>query len=171
MRRDRGITILEVMMVVAIVGVIAALATVGLSGYMRHAKTAEATRSLGMIETASRQQYARPTMLTDEKFVHTFCPTGPLTPPAVPKARKIKIDPALWADPSWKCLMFTLPDPQFYSYRYVSNGLDGTSALYSASAYGDLDGDGMTSTYQLTGKGAANGEAERVSLTITHEDE
>ena len=163
-------TIIEVMIVVAIVGVIAVLATVGLSGYIRHSKTAEATRSLGIIETGARQQFTRVTVV-GESGVHMFCPSGPLTPPAVPKGSKSKIDVALWNDATWRCLMFTLNDPQFYSYRHLGNGAVGTAALYTASAHGDLDGDAVTSTFTLTGKGSAYGEAERVALKITLEDE
>lgn len=166
----RGITIIEVMIVVAIIGVIAVLATVGLSGYMRHSKTAEATRSLGIIETGARQQFTRVT-LVGESGVHMFCPTGPLTPSAVPKGTKLKVDNAAWNDTTWKCLMFTLNDPQFYAYRHVSNGAVGTTAMYTATAHGDLDGDTVTSTFTLTARGASNGEAERVSLKVTLEDE
>lgn len=164
-------TIIEVMMVVAILGIIAALATVGISGYLRHAKTAEATRALGMMENGSRAQFGKPTVALDGTSVQKFCPSGALTPPSIPKASRKKVDTAAWMEETWKCLLFSLNDPQFYSYQYVTNGSTGTAARYTASAYGDLDGDDLTSSFQLKGRGGVNGEAEREAFTITLEDE
>ncbi len=169
----RGFTIIEVMIVVVILGVISVLATVGLSGYLRHAKTAEATRSLGNIEIGSRTQFSKSTYLGagDGPAVHMFCASSEMVPPAVPKAQKVKVDSALWMTPSWKCLMFSINDPQYYSYKYVANEETGPAARYTATAVGDLDGDNVTSLFELKGRGNANGEAEREGMTITNEDE
>ncbi len=167
----RGFTIIEVMMVVVILGVIAALATVGISGYLRHAKTAEATRALGNMEAGARTQFNKVTVVSDGSMVHTFCPSGPMTPTTVPKAEKRKVDTTAWMDETWKCLLFSLNDPQYYAYQFVSNGSYGTAARYTATAFGDLDGDNTTSSFQLIGRGSQGGEAERENLTITLEDE
>lgn len=169
--RSRGYTLVELMMVVVILGVIAALATVGISGYLRHAKTAEATRALGNMETGARSQFNKVTVASDGAMVHTFCPTGPMTPATVPKAEKLKVPPSLWMDETWKCLLFSLNDPQYYAYQHVTNGGSGTAARYTATAFGDLDGDSTTSSFQLIGRGSMGGEAEREKLTITLEDE
>ena len=53
-RDDRGFTLVELMIVVAIIGVLAALAIYGVSRYLRHSKTAEATRSMQAITPCSR---------------------------------------------------------------------------------------------------------------------
>jgi type IV pilus assembly protein PilA len=169
--RRRGFSLVEVMIVVAIIGVIAALATVGISGYLRHAKTAEATRSLGNMEIGSRTQFGKTTTLPDGTAVQRFCPSGPLTPASIPRAEKKKVDSAEWMGDTWKCLLFSLNDPQYYAYQYTTNGSYGTAARYTAVAYGDLDGDNTTSTFQLTGRGAQNGESEREAMTVTLEDE
>lgn len=160
-------------MVVVILGVIAVLATVGMSGYLRHAKTAEATRVLGNIEIGSRAQFAKTTYLdgADGRAVHKFCPSSELVPPVVPKAQKTKVDPALWSTPTWKCLMFSINDPQYYAYKYVSNDETDMAARFTATAHGDLDGDDALSTFELKGRGTANGEAEREAMTVTNEDE
>lgn len=158
-------------MVVVILGVIAALATMGISGYLRHAKTAEATRALGNIETGARTQFGKTTLTADGTSVQMFCPTGPMTPVTVPKAEKIKVDGMEWNQAHWKCLMFALNDPQYYSYKHVANTEVGTSARYTATAHGDLDGDGTTSVFQLSGRGSSTGEAGREALTVTNEDE
>lgn len=50
-RAERGVTLIELVIVVAMVGVLAALASVGYSRYIRSAKTAEATQMLGAIKS------------------------------------------------------------------------------------------------------------------------
>lgn len=169
--KQRGFTIVEVMMVVVILGVIAVLASVGVSGYLRHSKTAEATRALGIIETGAKVQFGKNTSVSDDVSVHMFCPTGTMLPPAVPKAQRVKVDSGEWLKEPWKCLGFVLTDPQFYAYTHASNGLYGTSAKYTATANGDLDGDNATSSFKLTARGSQSGEAEREQLTIDQEDE
>ena len=48
---SRGVTLIELVIVVAMVGILAALASVGYSRYIRSAKTAEATQMLGAIKS------------------------------------------------------------------------------------------------------------------------
>ena len=61
--RDRGYTLVELMMVVAIVGLLAALATFGVHQYLVHTKTSEARNAVGQMakdaKTDDRQIVAR----------------------------------------------------------------------------------------------------------------
>ncbi len=173
MRSKRAFTLVELMIVVAIIGVLAALAIYGVSRYLKHSKTAEATSNLGAIENGARQQYQRETPFAgdDNKFVHTFCPSAGLTPAAVPVASKIKTVAADWNTAGWTCLKFNIDSPQFYAYKYESNSATGTDAMYTATANGDLDGNGTMSTFELTGHGGPLGDAVRDSLRMLKEDE
>ena len=176
-RRDEGFTLVELMIVVAIIGVLAALAIYGVSRYLKHAKTAEATRNLGSMETGSKNQFQQETDTSGigtGPFVHTFCPNSAINPPStgLPAAAKIKAPPADWGDPAWQCLKFSINEPQFYRYTYVGNTTTtGTAATYTATANGDLDGNGVQSTFQLIGAGSQTGDAQRTALLITNEDE
>ncbi len=175
-KRQDGFTLVELMIVVAIIGVLAALAIYGVSRYLKHAKTAEATRNLGSIETGSKNQFQQETDTSGTgigPFVHRFCPdtTGPV-PAAVPAAAKVKATATDWNQAAWQCLKFSINEPQFYQYSYVGNtGTTGTAATYTATANGDLDGNGTLSTFQLTGAGSLTGDAQRQALKITNEDE
>jgi type IV pilus assembly protein PilA len=180
-KRDEGFTLVELMIVVAIIGVLAALAIYGVSRYLKHSKTAEANRSLGTIENGSKAQYQ---LDTDQSgtgvgpFVHTFCPSATITPAAVPAGQKVVVTTTAGSGTNydqlgWKCLKFVMTDPQFYAYTYTSNApaTAGTAALYTADANGDLDGNGTQSTFELKGQGDATGEAKKLSLVVTQEDE
>lgn len=173
--RRNGFTLVELMIVVAIIGVLASLAIYGVARYLKHAKTAEATRSLGAIENGARQQYQRETPWGDpssQMWVHTFCPTDGPTPAVPPPASKAPLVPGQWDTPGWACLKFVMVGPTFYSYAFTSSTtLTGTDAQYTASAYGDLDGNGTASTFRVVGRGGSQGDAIRFSMMAIDEDE
>jgi type IV pilus assembly protein PilA len=106
--------------------------------------------------------------------VHQFCSTTGAVynpnPSYPPPAAKLKVDPTTWAAAPWTCLQFTINEPQFFSYGYVSSG-SGTAALYTAVANGDLDGNGVLSTFTLSGSGGPTGDAQRLAFTVVNEDE
>ncbi len=54
-----------------------------------------------------------------------------------------------WQDEGWRTLRFSMDNPQYYRYRYVPSS--GGQAPFTA-AWGDLNGDGVTSTFQLQGQ-------------------
>lgn len=179
-KRNEGFTLVELMIVVAIIGVLAALAIYGVSRYLKHSKTAEATRSLGTMEQGSKAKFQLDTDTSGTgigPFVHMFCDKAGTPVPAagVPKGAKQSVVSGAGTEynqPTFTCLKFVMTDPQFYQYNYNSNApTAGPAALYTATAQGDLDGNGVNSTFTLNGAGDATGEAKRVSLVIVNEDE
>ncbi len=92
--------------------------------------------------------------------------TAPRTPASVPAA--CTIDPAgTWATPSWLQLRFAFGpgESHRYSYQFDSVG-SGSSAYFTARAIGDLDGDGIFSTFEVAGVSVADGGVELNDLWV-----
>jgi type IV pilus assembly protein PilA len=160
----------------AIIGVLAAIAVYGVARYLKQAKTAEATRALGSIENGERQQFQRetpwpPGSTSSDRFEHTFCPAAALTPATVPLGHKVMVPATSWNTAGWTCAKFVMTDPQYYAYQLTGDGAVGTAAVYTASAHGDLDGNGVTSIFELVGHGGSMGDAVRDNFRVIRSTE
>ncbi len=161
------------MIVVAIIGVLAVLAIFGVSKYLRSAKTAEATNTLGAINQDVVTVYEKertPSAVTVGLIgpnMHGLCPssTGAI-PPTPPPNKKYTGTPAIYdADPGFHCLGFYMSQPQYFSYDYI---LGGQSAIapdavvtgltgWGDGAAADFNGDGKLVEF-ATGGNLVNGE-------------
>jgi hypothetical protein len=80
-----------------------------------------------------------------------FPPNAPLTPAttACKDGKPVKHEPTseMWSHPAWRALRFSVDDPFWYQYQFVSDG-EG----FTARAIGDLDCDGVLSTFERVGR-------------------
>jgi hypothetical protein len=148
----------EAMNLVALAAVLSALGMYGLARYVRHAKTAEAVGSVTAIAQAAAAYYdasdAKQPAGTTPEAAHAMRHFPPSSTTSVPpsadsvKGRRYQSTLADWSGSPWQELRFSIPQPQFYAYSFVSQG-SGVQAKAWAIARGDLDGNGVASTFKL----------------------
>ena len=166
--RRRAFTLIELMIVVAIVGILAVLAVYGVRKYLAHTKTAEARNALGRMAQASvgvyEQEHMSGTVLPQGQAAtlsRTLCKSASATvPQSITQVQGQKYQSAVsdWntdavGNSGFACLHFTIDQPQYYMYSYTLAGSGGNPGdSFTGTANGDLNGDGITSTFTLTGK-------------------
>jgi hypothetical protein len=130
-----------------------------MSRYAAKEKTTEAVQGIKKIYDGARAYYLEENIAqgTGTPLPQQFPKghAGP-TPPlgACCKSADHRCTPteAEWNNDTWQALRFSMEDPHFYSYEYVSDG-----TAFTARALGDLDCDGEYSTFEMSAQ-IVNGE-------------
>jgi hypothetical protein len=147
----RPFTPLQVAVAFAIGGSILAVAIPTFLESSRTSRLAEPLEGLQRIaERASALAAGAPAELG-------YPESAPLTPARVPQGRRV-LDPAgTWEHPTWRRLGFSWDVEHSYSFEFESRREPGRS-LFVARAYGDLDGDGVQSRFEISGEIRDDGE-------------
>ncbi len=143
-KNEKGFTLIELMIVVAIIGILAAIAIPNFRNYQLKSKTAEAKTNLGAIKTNQKAFLA-------EYDAYAPCAATNGTPDDVKHA---------WPSPAsgFDTIGFAPSGNVYYSYEVGVNGgtaisniagttLTGQSGAFCASASGDLDKDTVKGEY------------------------
>ena len=142
-KTQRGFTLIELMIVVAIIGILAAVAIPKFLDYMKKGKRSEAELNLNAINKAADAEYSENTTYPQAASGVTpaaACCAGP--------GKKCAVAAGDWAgNAAWDALGFEMTQPFYFQYEYTS----AVSNAFTAEATGDLDCDTTTVTYRLTG--------------------
>lgn len=140
---------------VAVAGVMAAVAIPAFMKYLRRSKSSEAPMNLrrmvdGAVAFYQREQFDA----QGNPLPARFPQTTPLAPPsfACVDGESEPRQPMMedWTAPGFKELQFAIPDRVYYRYQFISEG-GGPDAVFTARALGDLDCDGVLSTFERVG--------------------
>jgi prepilin-type N-terminal cleavage/methylation domain-containing protein len=138
--KQKGFTLIELMIVVAIIGILAAVAIPAFMDYMKKSKKTEASLQLNKIAKNNKSYF-----IANASYVTT---DGAIQPGAAGDAcnqASKKFAVRDWSgDAGWKDLDFQIDEPNLFSYSYI-----GGSTLATAYAIGDLDCDTKLITYTL----------------------
>jgi hypothetical protein len=93
-----------------------------------------------------------------KELAASFPPPAPLTPAEVPRGVAVQDPSDLWDTPTWKALDFRFNRPHRYAFKFDVVP-DPTRIWFQATAHGDLNGDGISSTFVLSGERRADGDA------------
>lgn len=136
----RRFTPIELALGVSLLGCIAAVAVPTFIREVHASRFVESTDGLNRLGASA---------LAHAAAHSTFPASAPLTPPVVPRGQKEVDPPGTWDHPTWTALDFRAsPEsvPHAYAFSFESAG-----TAFVAQARGDLDGDGILSTFEIKG--------------------
>jgi len=147
-KNQKGFTLIELMIVVAIIGILAAIAIPNFRNYQMKAKTAEAKTNIGAIRTSQETYKA-------ENDLFLACAVNGNAAGTTPAK-------VAWADNAggtYTTIGYAPAGDIYYAYA-VAVGADaaGNAAQEMAiDAMGDLDGDGVSAFFTMSSDGALVG--------------
>jgi len=146
--RSRRFTPVELAIAFALGGSLLAIAIPSFVREVHASRLVEPIDGLQRIG-ASAVAYARV-----RPVAHAFPPSAPMTPSIPPRGRCQADPPDAWDNPTWRALEFrpvAAGLPHCFAFAFDSV-LAPAKSTFRAHAHGDLDGDGIPSTFQITGQ-------------------
>lgn len=160
----RSFSAVETVAIVATAGAVLAATVPAFVSNLRASRLSEPVDALNQIaRNATLYAIGRPARLAYPASVG-------LTPSRVPAGQRVTDPPGTWEHPTWRRLDFRKTGPHRFAYEFQSQ-YAGNVATFTARAHGDLDGDGVTSTFEMTGTSRDSDEPHIGELRVHREVE
>ncbi len=178
MRRVRGFTLIELMIVVAIIGILAAVAIPSFVKYVRRSRTTEAVLNLRkMYDGAVAYYVGEHSDINGVTATKRFPSTGDWVPDLATRTsyadKRYQSQPSEWKQGGWSALEFQISDAQVFSYQFFNPDPTqwGTSASASMRAEGDQNGNGVYSEFRRDMVGTLEGVQGGTAMYSINETE
>ena len=174
--RTRRISAVEMAVAFALIG---SLLAVAVPTFVREVHASRLVEPVAGLERlgASAIRYAQAPRPEPGAGAGTpFPSSAPMTPGPPPRGRCDADPPGAWDHPTWSALEFRpVPagTPHCFAFAFDSAASPG-QASFRAHAHGDLDGDGIASTFEVTGRavdGDPRGPVLDPGMFVDSEDE
>lgn len=141
----RSLGLLEIVTIISLSG---SLLAVGVPTFVKNVRASRLAEPLDGLKHIGE----RATFLAQERGIENAYPVSvPQTPSKVPAGESV-VDPIeAWDHPTWQALGFRMEHAHYFAFAFDSeNGRK--RSIFTATAHGDLDGDGLLSTFRLQGE-------------------
>jgi hypothetical protein len=145
--RSRSLTPVEFAIGFALIGVLLAIAV------PTFVREVHMSRFVEPVDGLQRMGASAVAFAASHPVPQAFPSSAPMTPAAPPRGQCEADAQEAWDGPTWSALEFRpVPPgtPHCYAFAFDST-LGATRSSFRAHAHGDLDGDGIVSTFEITG--------------------
>jgi len=160
----RALTPLELAVAVSLAGTIAATM---IPTFLRNLHASRLSEPVDGLKRIAAHATLRAAGLPPES---AYPASAPFTPAITPRGELVLDAPGTWDSPTWRTLDFSFDAPHAYSFAFESSNSDSRST-FTARARGDLDGDGVTSSFAISGSVERGAEPKLEPMEINREVE
>ncbi len=160
----RALTPLELAVALSLTGIVAATM---IPTFLRNVHASRLSEPVDGLKRIAARATLRASGLPTES---AYPDSVPFTPAVTPRAQLVLDPPGTWDAPTWRALDFSFDAPHAYSFAFDSSDAEGRST-FTARARGDLDGDGVTSSFSVSGSIEKGGEPKLAPMEIYREVE